>query len=290
MINAALTTQIGKTGFHSKIWAKWTERLIKYLSDNHNYLVFMLWGKNAQKHISNIDEKRHYVLEWLHPSPMAQGVPEHMMFKNCDHFKFASEICEDDHEITFDWNPTQSTMVYTDGACKNNGRPNAKGGYGVYFQKGPLAGMKIHAPLAESKHNGHTMKPTNNRGELLAAIDALETYHEHGCVGNLYLVVDSKLTMDTITCWLDNWYRNGKIDQMKNPDLLWRLKSILDKVRKWQEKLEMKFELIHVRSHLTKKNIPKKGTKQYKLWLGNEVADKLANDGVEAQTRTVTQQ
>ena len=180
-------------------------------------------------------------------------------------------------------------MVYTDGACKNNGKPNAKGGYGVYFQKGPLVGMKIYAPLVSTKHGGHTLNPTNNRGELLAAIDALETYYEHGCVGNLFIVVDSKLTMDTITWWLDMWYRKGKIDQMKNPDLLWRLKAILDKVRKWQSQLNLKLEVIHVRSHLKKKDIPKKGTKEYKLWLGNEVADELANKGVAAKNRTVIQ-
>ena len=58
--------------------------------------------------------------------------------------------------------------VFTDGACNNNGRENAKAGFGVYF--GPNDGRNVSEPVPSP------LPQTNNVGELLAieaAIDQL---------------------------------------------------------------------------------------------------------------------
>ncbi len=53
--------------------------------------------------------------------------------------------------------------VYTDGACSNNGRPDARAGFGIWF------GDNDERNVSES----FTGPQTNNRAELLAIIRAL---------------------------------------------------------------------------------------------------------------------
>ncbi|MGL6009809.1 MAG: uracil-DNA glycosylase, partial [Culicoidibacterales bacterium] len=290
MINSALTTKLGTAGAHTKIWADWTRWLIKYLSDKYEELSFMLWGSKAQAICEGVDTSKHIVWTYIHPSPMAQTVSEELRFDKCPHFELVSEWYMDKFDKKLDWNPTQVTYVYTDGACKGNGQVGAKAGYGLYFQTGPLTGLEVYSPLPTGEYEGEVMKQTNIRAEMLAAIDALEIYMEHKCVGTLYLVIDCEFVMKVIDIWLDMWNRKNKIDQMKNPDLLWRLKSVIDRLRIWQKRFGLKFKVIHVYSHIEKKKktVPEKGTKEYKFWQGNERADKLSNDGVLSKERVIS--
>jgi uracil-DNA glycosylase len=280
MLNSALTTQRGRPGAHRHFWA-WTDWLIKYLSDNRRNLMFMLWGKDAKAKEEFIDVYHHYVYTWIHPSPMAQSsVPDEAKFVNCDNFILATEMYEELYGQTLNWNPSANTTLFTDGACKGNGKADAIGGYGAYFRTGPLKGLKITSYLPESSYNGIKMKQTNNRAEILAAIDGLETYYYSKCIGNITVVVDNELTKNIATQWIDGWAKNNKMDEKKNPDLLHRFKKILDKLRSRQKALGFQFRIIHVYSHLKKKDIPKEGTPEYGLYLGNEEADRLANMGV----------
>ena len=290
LLNCALTTERGTAGKHTKAWEAWSDWLIKYLSDNRTDLMFMLWGKDAKAKEHLIDVNKHYVYTWIHPSPMAQSsVPEEQRFINCDNFILASEMFEELYGKKINWNPTHHTTLFTDGACPNNGKDSAIGGYGVYFQSGPLNGMKITSYLPESTHNGIKMKQTNNRAEILAVIDGLETYYYSQCIGNLRLVVDNQLTKDIAMKWIDNWVKFDKIEERKNPDLLYRYKKILDKIRDRQKMLGLTFRIIHVYSHLKKKDIPKEETPEYMLYLGNDEADKLANLGVKLHAQKVRQ-
>lgn len=288
LLNSALTTENGKAGCHAKMW-EWTDWLIKYLSDNRINLMFMLWGNDAKKKQSLIDVNKHYVYPWIHPSPLAQSVSEELRFINCDSFELATEKYFELYNKNINWNPTLDTIAFTDGACPNNGKANAVGGYGVYFQTGPLANMKIASYLPEGSHNGVKMNQTNNRAEILAVIDCLETYHQHKCIGNLTVIVDNQLTKDIATKWIDNWAKYDKIEERKNPDLLYRYKRVLDKIRERQKVLGLQFKMIHVYSHLKKKDVPKKGTIEYTYYLGNEEADKLANMGVQLQEQKCRQ-
>lgn len=289
LLNTALTTKKGKAGYHTKIWEKWTDWLIKYLSDNRCNLIFMLWGNDAKAKKTYIDVNKHYLYTWIHPSPLAQNVDDELKFINCDSFKCATDVYEELYDCRINWNPTIDTVAYTDGACPNNGKESAIGGYGVYFQTGPLTGMKIVSYLPEGSHNGIVMKQTNNRAEILAVIDCLETYHQYKCIGNLTLIVDNQLTRDIAMSWIDSWFKYNKVEERKNPDLLYRYKSILDKIRHRQKALGLDFKMIHVYSHLKKQNIPKENTIEYQYYLGNEVADELANMGVKLHAQKCRQ-
>ena len=72
MLNATLTVQAHMAGSHqNKGWEKFTDAVIKVLSEQKENLVFILWGAYAQKKGRVIDEKKHMVIKSVHPSPLS---------------------------------------------------------------------------------------------------------------------------------------------------------------------------------------------------------------------------
>lgn len=83
LLNATLTVEAGKPGSHqNKGWEEFTDAAIKYLANNKEYLVFLLWGAYAQKKGEFIDRHKHLVLESPHPSPFSADKG----FFSCRHF------------------------------------------------------------------------------------------------------------------------------------------------------------------------------------------------------------
>lgn len=72
MLNATLTVRARQPGSHqNKGWEKFTDAVIKLLSDQKEHLVFILWGAYAQKKGAVIDESKHLVIKSAHPSPFS---------------------------------------------------------------------------------------------------------------------------------------------------------------------------------------------------------------------------
>ena len=97
--------------------------------------------------------------------------------------------------------------IYTDGACANN---PGKGGYGIVLMYEKQDGTIIKKNLSRG-----FQLTTNNRMELLAVIDALNSL-KTPCKIELYS--DSKYVIDAINQkWLDSWIdKNWKLNT-KNP-------------------------------------------------------------------------
>lgn len=99
LLNAVLTVRSGEAASHSKIgWQEFTDAVIKYISDNCEGVVFMLWGNFACTKRELIDYSRHYVLEAAHPSPLARGA-----FFGCRHFSQANAILSSRGLQPIDW-------------------------------------------------------------------------------------------------------------------------------------------------------------------------------------------
>lgn len=95
LLNSAFSTELGKPNEHSDIWSEYVHNLVKKLVDygvrKGVKYTFLLWGKSAQKFKQDVGDK-HYVLEWAHPSPMAQTrLPDRLKFVQCNHFRICSE-------------------------------------------------------------------------------------------------------------------------------------------------------------------------------------------------------
>lgn len=72
LLNATLTVRAHLANSHKDLgWGKFTDFIIKEISDRKENVVFVLWGGFAQKKISLIDESKHLVLQAVHPSPLS---------------------------------------------------------------------------------------------------------------------------------------------------------------------------------------------------------------------------
>ena len=97
--------------------------------------------------------------------------------------------------------------IYTDGACANN---PGKGGYGIVLMYKKENGDVVQKNLSK----GFEMT-TNNRMELLAVIDALNSL-KAPCEIELYS--DSKYVVDSVTKgWAKSWQKNGWVKSDKKP-------------------------------------------------------------------------
>ncbi|MFT5167930.1 MAG: uracil-DNA glycosylase [Saprospiraceae bacterium] len=72
LLNAALTVRKQEANSHKDIgWHKFTDAVIKKLSDEREGLVFLLWGGFAKKKVSLINGLKHHILLSGHPSPLS---------------------------------------------------------------------------------------------------------------------------------------------------------------------------------------------------------------------------
>lgn len=99
LLNAVLTVRSGVAASHSKIgWEEFTDAVIRYISDNCEGVVFLLWGNFARSKSVLIDRSRHHVLEAAHPSPLARGA-----FFGCRHFSQTNAILSSRGLQPIDW-------------------------------------------------------------------------------------------------------------------------------------------------------------------------------------------
>ncbi|NOQ16693.1 MAG: uracil-DNA glycosylase [Methyloprofundus sp.] len=72
LLNSVLTVEGNKAASHQKQgWEQFTDKVIQSLNDNAEGIVFILWGAYAQKKASFIDDKKHFILKSVHPSPLS---------------------------------------------------------------------------------------------------------------------------------------------------------------------------------------------------------------------------
>lgn len=91
--------------------------------------------------------------------------------------------------------------IATDGACKGN---PGRGGWGVLLRAG----------TTEKELSGGEAHTTNNRMELMAAIQGLKALNKP-C--RVKLSTDSRYVMDGLTKWIKGWQRNGWRTADKKP-------------------------------------------------------------------------
>ena len=160
--------------------------------------------------------------------------------------------------------------IFTDGSTLNNGKPNATGGIGIYIPH-----MDYRLSLSYMLET-----PTNQRCELYAILKALELYmnlHLEKEIDNeITIFTDSMYCINSLTKWLPNWkklgWKTSSKEEIKN---LWLIQQI-DFLQSIYEKANVKINYQFIRAH-TKE--PAKTDKDYWIWEGNDVVDRLAKKG-----------
>jgi uracil-DNA glycosylase len=72
LLNAVLTVRAGQANSHQgKGWELFTDAAIRAVNDKREPVVFVFWGRYAQRKVKLVDSSRHFVLVGAHPSPLS---------------------------------------------------------------------------------------------------------------------------------------------------------------------------------------------------------------------------
>ena len=96
LLNNVLTVEAHKAGSHrGHGWETFTEATVRYLNEQCNHLVFLLWGRDARSKKKLINTEKHLILESAHPSPLSA----YNGFFGNGHFRKANDFLRE-HELT----------------------------------------------------------------------------------------------------------------------------------------------------------------------------------------------
>lgn len=162
----------------------------------------------------------------------------------------------------FNTNPQQKNIIlkmksidiYTDGACINNGKKNAKAGIGIYISENQKISERI---------TGHQ---TNQRAELFAILKTLQIIKIED-YNSINIYTDSQYSINCITKWIYGWLKNNWLDSKKKSV---KNKDIIEKIYNIKKK-HNNISFHHVYSHTNKNDIHS---------IGNSQADKLARNSL----------
>ena len=201
------------------------------------------FGKYRNEQITDIIEKDKKYLEWLNTQPWFT-----IKFKQLHH-QTTHLLTQNQKPLEIDSN---SFVVYTDGACANNGSKKAKAGIGVHFSQ------KNEIKLEDLSLRLYIDTPTNNKAELIAIEKALETCSQNNITSKIIIFTDSQYSLKCITLWYPDWVKKNKLENRKNIDILKRIDPMV-------KQLNVHFEYIKAHTEL-----------QDEHSIGNSIADELA--------------
>ena len=105
MLNAVLTVRSHEANSHKdKGWERFTDAVIKIISENRPHVVFVLWGAYAQKKASLIDHNKHTIIKSVHPSPFSA----HKGFFGSKPFSQINSALKKSGQTEIDWNLANS--------------------------------------------------------------------------------------------------------------------------------------------------------------------------------------
>lgn len=202
------------------------------------------FGKFKSKTISEVFKNNYYYIDWICKQNWFQNNFKEQ-YNECINLLNHRKYLQENAQVNSD-----DIIVYTDGACRKNGTPEAKAGIGVHFSnKNTYKFDDISLPL-------NLKNPTNNTAELYAILTAINTVKDYN--NKLIIYTDSEYCIMSITKWYEFWVSNNKVKGKKHIDLI---KQIYDLYK------SKTIQFIHIKAHTGIKD---------EHSLGNEQADYLA--------------
>jgi len=148
--------------------------------------------------------------------------------------------------------------VFTDGACRSNGKANAEAGYAGYFPDNKEWSFATKMPESEMQ--------TNQRAELKAIHDSVDIIFEKcGAPAEtaIQIYTDSMYSKNCLTTWLPGWMKNkwrtAEGSDVKHRDLIEHLSLRLTKFKE--------YTITYVKAHTGKTD---------EISVGNDIVDKMA--------------
>ena len=150
--------------------------------------------------------------------------------------------------------------VYTDGACINNGYPNAKCSIGIHFPKTNFIQLNDISEFLDVK------KSSNNVAELTAIKKSLEIIKENKIIAPINIYTDSMYSKNCIEKWYPNWMKKNIVHTKKNYKLISEIFDIYSSLNEHNN-----IKLVYIKAHTGLQDEDS---------IGNEMADKLAVDAL----------
>lgn len=299
LLNTLLT--IGKNGKKHEFWADFIKKILRAVVKFNRNVQILAWGVPARRLAEELEHEHTYY--WGHPSPLNPN----SNFAECDHFVKVNEHLRKLGWREICWDPSQSPenitpwIVATDGACPGNGRPDAQCSSAVYFpshfnsyhQKkyGMHRILNNTAYTGLYTHSTQFTKGTNNRGEMMAVIEALTIVLTANNTRPLIIITDSEYIIKCINICI----KNSNMEKFKNTDLLKLLRTRLYVLNKhavpldiydknanifFDGRLVIYHQPAHIENYLNYYDyLPPQyilNTIEYQMYYANKVADLLA--------------
>ena len=100
LLNTVLTVRAHQANSHRGIgWEDFTNAVIRILNEQDRPIVFLLWGRPAQKKMSMLNNPNHLILTAPHPSPLSA----YRGFFGCKHFSRTNEFLSQHGIAPIDW-------------------------------------------------------------------------------------------------------------------------------------------------------------------------------------------
>ena len=100
LLNTVLTVRAHQANSHQgKGWEKFTDAIIQAVNAQDRPIVYMLWGRPAQRKIPMLTNPKHLILKAAHPSPLSANNG----FFGCKHFSQANEFLRANGVEPIDW-------------------------------------------------------------------------------------------------------------------------------------------------------------------------------------------
>jgi uracil-DNA glycosylase len=72
MLNTVLTVRAHEPHSHkNRGWERFTDAIIRVMNDKTSPVVFVLWGRSAQRKRDLVNQDKHAIVEGAHPSPLS---------------------------------------------------------------------------------------------------------------------------------------------------------------------------------------------------------------------------
>ncbi len=99
LLNTALTVEIGNSGSHIEFWKTFTNSIIRFISQNNNDIIWLLWGKHAQNYVDHINSGNILVA----PHPAAEVYKKDAGFIGCNHFSMVNSLLKSKNKKIINW-------------------------------------------------------------------------------------------------------------------------------------------------------------------------------------------
>lgn len=317
LLNSILTTLIGKSNVHKKIWKEYVQAIIAQLCSRN--IAFIALGDVAKKFITdslkNSKMNDVKIFSWGHPSPLNSMnqtdnpknfiysdvfaktsaimtinwdpniIPEIKNYSNnLDKKQYLydeSEIPEHDPDIPVDKvENNKKYSVFTDGAASANGSEKCRASWGFYIVQ---TTEKSHIDIVKKSGIVPALEiagekySSSNNRGELSAILHAVEYILSNLHNSFIEIVSD--SQYSINC-VEKWAPNWLANPSKHS---LSTKKNMDLIKPIIDKLKIirntcRVVFKHVRSH---KTAPAKNTLEWFYWNGNDIADQLCTSELE---------